>query len=164
MSRFHNILVAIDFSQTSEDVVAAAADLSRSNHAPLHLLHVVPDVQIPYAIEPVVFDFGETIRQSLDTARRQLADLAARYPVEAGPPTIEAVNGVPAAEIQRYAEEHAIDLIVLGAHGHGFLDRLLIGSVAERVAHHPPCAVLLVPRVARKVTLAESLAVAGAEA
>ena len=36
MSRFHNILVAVDFSQSSEDAVAVAADLSRAAHARLH--------------------------------------------------------------------------------------------------------------------------------
>jgi nucleotide-binding universal stress UspA family protein len=163
MSRFHNVLVAVDFSQTSDDATATAADLCRANHAQLHLLHVVPNVQVPYAIEPMVFDFSEFIRESLESSRQQLSELSVRYPVEPGMLTTAVVNGAPAAEIVRYAQEHAIDLIVLGAHGHGFLDRLLIGSVAERVARHAPCAVLLVPHATRRLTRFEATAVAGVE-
>jgi nucleotide-binding universal stress UspA family protein len=161
MSRFHNILVATDFSQTAEDAVAAAAELSRSNHAQLHLLHVVPEVQIPYAIEPVVFDVSEIVRQGIAAGREQLAALALRHPTDPGLLTTDVVNGVPAAEILRYAAAHAIDLIVLGTHGHGFLQRLLIGSVAERVARHAPCALLLVPHVTRRLTTFEAKAAAG---
>jgi nucleotide-binding universal stress UspA family protein len=163
MARFHNILVAVDFSGTSEDAAAAAADLARANHAQLHLLHVVPNVQIPYAIEPVVFDFSEFIRQSVETSGKELAALAARHPADPGLLTTAVVNGAPAAEIVRYAKEQDVDLIVLGAHGHGFLDRLLLGSVAERVARHAPCAVLLVPHATRRLTTFEARAVAGVE-
>lgn len=164
MSRFHNILVAVDFSQTSDDAVATAADVSRMNHARLHVLHVVPNVQIPYAIEPVVFDFTTYLRQSMDQAREELSELVSRHAVDAAMLTTDVVNGPPSGEIVRYAAEHAIDLIVLGAHGHGFLDRLLIGSVAERVVRHAPCAVLLVPHVARRLTSFEAKALAAVEA
>jgi len=53
-------------------------------------------------------------------------------------------RGRPAAEILRAAEERPTDLIVLGSHGHSAVARFLLGSVAERVARHAPCAVLLV--------------------
>jgi nucleotide-binding universal stress UspA family protein len=163
MSRFHNILVAVDFSQTSDDATATAVDLCRTNGAQLHLLHVVPDVHVPYGTEPIAFDFTELLRQGIETARLRLADLAARFPVAPGVSTTAVVHGAPAAAIVHYAREHGIDLIVLGAHGHGFLDRLLIGSVAERVTRRAPCAVLLVPHVTRRLTTFEAKAVAGVE-
>jgi nucleotide-binding universal stress UspA family protein len=37
------------------------------------------------------------------------------------------------------------DLIVVGTHGHTGLRRALIGSVAEKIVRHAPCAVLVVP-------------------
>ena len=163
MFRFQNILVAVDFSQTSDDAVAAAAELSRTYHAQVHLLHVVPNVNIPYAIEPFAFDFGAYMRQSIDAAGKQLMEVAGRHPIERALLTTAVLSGVAATEIVSYAEEHAIDLIVLGAHGHGFIDRLLIGSVAERVARHAPCSVLMVPHVTRRLTTFEAQAVAGVE-
>jgi universal stress protein A len=165
MSRFHNILVATDFSQTSDDALAAAAELSRACHARVHVLHVVPHVQqIPYAIEPLAFDFAAFLRQSIDAARTNLAAVVARHAIEPAMLTTDVTDGAPAAEIVSYATENAIDLIVLGAHGHGFFDRLLVGSVAERVARHAPCAVLMVPHATRRMTTFEVMAAAGVEA
>ena len=54
-------------------------------------------------------------------------------------------DGAPAAEIVRYAEEHQIDLIVLGTHGHTGLTHALLGSVSSKVARSANGAVLLVP-------------------
>jgi nucleotide-binding universal stress UspA family protein len=161
MSRFRNILVAVDFSQTSDDALAVAAELSRAFRARVHLVHVVPSVHIPYAIEPIGFDFAAYQRQSAESANTQLADVAARHPIAPSLLTTAVLSGPPATEIVSYAEEHAADLIVLGAHGHGIIDRLLIGSVAERVARHAPCAVLMVPHVTRRLTAFEAEAAAG---
>ena len=163
MSRFRNILVAVDFSETSDDALAVAAELSRTARARVHLVHVVPSVHIPYGIEPIAFDFNAYLRQSVEAANRQLVDIAARHLTEPALVTMTVLSGAPAAEIVRYAEERAIDLIVLGAHGHGIIDRLLIGSVAERVARHAPCAVLMVPHVARRSTTHEAQAAAALE-
>lgn len=161
MSRFRNILVAVDFSQTSDDALAAAVELSRTSRARVHLVHVVQSIHIPYGIEPIAFDFNAYLRRSAEAASRQLADIAARHPVEPGLLTTTVLTGAPAAEIVRYAKEQATDLIVLGAHGHGLIDRLLIGSVAERVARHAPCAVLMVPHATRRLTSFEAEAAAG---
>lgn len=51
---------------------------------------------------------------------------------------------LPAEGIVAAAQQENCDLIVMGTHGHTGLDRLLLGSVAERVAHRASCAVLLV--------------------
>jgi nucleotide-binding universal stress UspA family protein len=164
MSRFHNILVAVDFSQTSDDALAVAAEMSRTSHAQVHLLHVVPSVfQRPYGMEPVAFDFSGYLRQSEASARARLPELVARHQLDPALLTIAVRSGPPADEIVAYAEDQAIDLIVLGAHGHGFLDRLLIGSVAERVARRAPCSVLLVPHASRRLTAFEVKAAAGVE-
>lgn len=66
-------------------------------------------------------------------------------------------QGHPAAEIVRLAEESPTDLIVVGSHGRSAIARFLVGSVAEQVARHAPCPVLLVrgtgdgPRLRRVV-------------
>jgi nucleotide-binding universal stress UspA family protein len=54
------------------------------------------------------------------------------------------LEGDPAQEIIRYARDHQIDLIVLGTHGRTGKDRLLMGSVAEKVLRDGPCSVLVV--------------------
>jgi nucleotide-binding universal stress UspA family protein len=52
--------------------------------------------------------------------------------------------GRPSAEIIRFAQENAIDMIVLGTHGKGMLDQALFGSTTERVVRRSPCPVLTV--------------------
>jgi nucleotide-binding universal stress UspA family protein len=54
------------------------------------------------------------------------------------------LEGEPATEIVHYARDAGIDLIVMGTHGRTGLDRLLMGSVAEKVMREAPCSVLVV--------------------
>jgi nucleotide-binding universal stress UspA family protein len=54
------------------------------------------------------------------------------------------LEGDPAAEIARYAADAAIDVIVIGTRGRTGVDRLVLGSVAERVMREAPCTVLVV--------------------
>jgi nucleotide-binding universal stress UspA family protein len=54
------------------------------------------------------------------------------------------LEGDPAAEIVRYAADAGIDLIVMGTHGRSGLDRLLVGSVTEKVMRESPCSVMAV--------------------
>jgi hypothetical protein len=54
------------------------------------------------------------------------------------------LQGDPATEIVQYARDAGIDLIVMGTHGRTGLDRLLMGSVAEKVLRDSPCSVLVV--------------------
>jgi nucleotide-binding universal stress UspA family protein len=54
------------------------------------------------------------------------------------------LEGDPADEIVRYAQDAAIDVIVIGTHGRTGLDRVQLGSVAEKVMREAPCSVLVV--------------------
>jgi len=54
------------------------------------------------------------------------------------------LDGDPAAEISRYAADAGIDVIVIGTHGRTGVDRLVMGSVAEKVMREAPCSVLVV--------------------
>ena len=71
------------------------------------------------------------------------------------------VEGDPAEEIVRYGRDAGIDLIVMGTHGRTGLERLLMGSVAEKVLRDAPCSVMVVklPRV-QPVTSPGEVAVA----
>lgn len=54
------------------------------------------------------------------------------------------LEGDPAGEISRFAAEAGIDVVVIGTHGRTGVDRLVMGSVAERVMREAPCSVLVV--------------------
>jgi nucleotide-binding universal stress UspA family protein len=163
MSHFHTIVVAVDFSPTSLDTLEAACELARPHHGRVHLVHVVPDpFHLPYTIEPTGINWSEVSRRWTADARTQLEQLAAHVPADQETRTIAVVSGAPASEIMRYARDQNADVIVLGSHGHGFMERLMLGSVAERVVRHAACPVLLVPHhTASRLTSFEVQAAAG---
>ncbi len=51
---------------------------------------------------------------------------------------------IPKESIVEEAQKWSADLIVLGSHGYGFWERMLLGSVSNAVVHHAPCSVLIV--------------------
>ena len=52
-------------------------------------------------------------------------------------------TGDPGTIICAVAERMAADVVIIGSHGHGWLQRVLIGSVSNHVLHHAPCPVLV---------------------
>jgi Universal stress protein family len=66
-------------------------------------------------------------------------------PVNPGIPVSHVLlEGDPAAEIVRYGRDAGIDLIVMGTHGRTGVERLVLGSVAEKVLRDASCSVLVV--------------------
>jgi nucleotide-binding universal stress UspA family protein len=55
------------------------------------------------------------------------------------------LRGEPADALLEFAQAGGADLIVAGSHGHGFFERLIVGSVATRILRSAPCSVLVVP-------------------
>ena len=127
------ILLPTDFSDTAQYALDYARELSRRFGASVHLLHVVPDPMQNWAAEamPVVPDLAE--RWKAD-AERRLEEIRPD-----GLQIVRAVRiGDAFVEILRYAAGNAIDMIVMGTHGRGPVEHLLLGSVARRwCARHP---------------------------
>jgi len=143
MSDYQHILVAIDFSESSADVLNKAQDIAARNKAKLSLLHIIeylPPIDSVY--EPVltsnwVVDETEMLSQSkksLDTFSQQhhLKDV-----------DLHTIIGTPKYEINQFVKDHHCDLVVMGSHGrHGF--NILLGSTANAVLNEMPCDILAV--------------------
>lgn len=147
MLTLHRILCPTDFSAVSTAAEAYAAALAARYEARLALLHVDPPVPImaPYGEVPVDIRMFEEQRAQ---AERDLA--AARERARSAGVLVEAalVGGYPGREILAAADEEEVDLIVLGSHGRGGVEHLLLGSVAEKVLRKAPCPVMVVPATA----------------
>jgi nucleotide-binding universal stress UspA family protein len=144
MSEFARILVTTDLSAQSLPAVEKAAALARLLGSRVVLLLVVED-----RLPPILGILSDQERRDiLEKYRRQAAEeltgYAERYLAGCQVETA-ALVGVAAREIIGYAREHAIDLIVMASRGYGPVRQLLLGSTAERVLHHAPCPVLIVP-------------------
>jgi nucleotide-binding universal stress UspA family protein len=80
-----------------------------------------------------------------DALNDVLAEIGARLGVTGRTPLERTVvRGKPSREIVRVAEEEGADLIVMGVHGHGVIDRMLFGSTTHHVVREAPCPVLSV--------------------
>ena len=125
--QYQRILVAVDLSDESEQVMAHAQRLADTCAASLAVCHVVS------------FLATDKAAQSLQRAR--LIDLAVAHGVERD--AVHMVQGRPAATIHALADELQADLIVVGTHGkHGA--ELVTGSTANAVLHGAHCDALSV--------------------
>jgi len=139
------ILAPVDFSPTSKRAAADAAAIAQATGAALELFHVVPDLEVPLPMNPAGLGAASmVVTELVPAAREALSTLAAALQIE-GRAAVEVWHGAPAPTILNRAEETGADLVVIGTSGHTGLDRLLLGSVAARVARLAPCPVLVVP-------------------
>ncbi|MEX2181446.1 MAG: universal stress protein [Gemmatimonadaceae bacterium] len=133
------VVVGIDFSPHGADVARTAVRLA-ADEATIYLMHVKPDP--PFGIPHPgrwLESYEEGVRAGLERLRQQLA-LPPSRAVE-----IIVVHGHPGDALVAFARSAQADLIAVGRHGAGFLDRMLIGSVTARLVHSGSCSLLVVP-------------------
>jgi nucleotide-binding universal stress UspA family protein len=137
------ILVPLDGSELAEAALPRVAALAQASGARVTLLQVVgpptPELQ-PYEVAVLPEDDEALAEQ----ARRYLAGAAARLSERGVGVESEVAFGWPAERIGAAAAEHHADLIAMSTHGRGGLDRLIVGSVADRVLRRAEVPVLLV--------------------
>lgn len=147
MSRIHNLLVAVDFSQDSEEALELALELARPLEAKIHLIHAY---EIPTAAATaygVMLPEGlwERVRDAVD---RRLSGLLERVREAGFSGESHLVEGEPVAAIEETAKAIPADLVVMGTRGLSGLKHVVLGSVAERTVRTAPCPVLTVKRKA----------------
>jgi nucleotide-binding universal stress UspA family protein len=147
MKDIKNILVPVDFSDSSRKALFAAAELAVAYAARIDLLHVweVPPYIPPEAMVGVPGSDARSLGQlARDHAHEELArltgELGGQLPL--GETLLE--SGDPARTIVEVAARRGSDLIVIGTHGRTGLSHLLLGSVAERVVRRASCPVLTI--------------------
>lgn len=139
---FKKILCPVDFSDNSFAALDYASDFARQNDGQLILLHVIEN---PLADQygPVGQNFYAEVEHALEKSKQMLADTAHTY--AAGVPyEIVAKRGNPYEEIVDLASAQQADVIVMSTHGRTGPQRLLIGSVAEKVVRTATCPILTV--------------------
>lgn len=137
---FERILVAIDGSPGGQKALEKAIELAMLTGASLNALAV--EGKLP-AYAASVGEVDE-VKRERDEFFSRLARLARDQAREEGVEMeVELQPGHAAELIVRYAKQHDFDLVVLGYKGH-FLEDYLLGSTADRVAHHAHCPVMIV--------------------
>ncbi len=148
---FEKILAAIDFSEISHEVIRKSSQIAKLCNSQLFLMNVV-EKEIPILIsEGIVvpsidLDTFEKMYQKLsEKSKEKLEAMAKEIEKEYGiSPEIIVDMGEPFDLILEKAENLKVDLIVVGSHGKKGIERLLIGSVSEKIARKAKCSVLII--------------------
>lgn len=141
------ILLPTDHSDLAAHAARHARFLAAAHGAEIHVLHVVA----PASIAPVAGEIGTTtlipdVSVSVDAQRPLLKRFVESVLDPTGiEVTIDVRVGVPHDVIASYAREHRIDLIVIGTHARGLVNRIFFGSTSKAVLESAPCPVLMVP-------------------
>jgi nucleotide-binding universal stress UspA family protein len=137
----HRVVVAIDFSETSLRAARLSLELAAHN-AVVYLAHVAPRDSTSYDWNGL----GASYRDDAGYALQKIHD---QLHVPDGI-TVQRVmlHGDPATELLSFATNVRADMIASGSHGHGFVARMLIGSVTTRMLRCSTCSVLSVPHLA----------------
>ena len=139
------ILVPVDFTEGSDDVVRAAAHLAPRLGLGLHLVHMVEPPIAPILAEGYP-EAGQFATEELEkVAKEKLEQLATDLNVAAHAKLTVQVGGA-ADGVLNLAEGHDTGLIAIGSHGRRGIGRAVLGSVAETVTRHAKCPVLVVKR------------------
>jgi universal stress protein A len=138
------ILVPTDFSESARHALLYGTSFAREYEGELVLLHVVENLTVGYASDLFPVPMAEVFDEISGYAKAELAKLGAEVREKGITVRELVVQGKPSAEIVRVAREETADMIVLGTHGKGMLDKALFGSTAERVIRRAPCPVLTV--------------------
>lgn len=126
---FDTILVPTDGSPEMARVIDRASELAAVNDATVHFVYAVaPASFVSLPVETSWEGVETVLRERGEAALREAEGRCSADRIEGA-----VVEGPPSREIVAYAEQIPCDLIVMGTHGRGGLNRLLLGSVAERV-------------------------------
>ncbi|HEY1948947.1 MAG TPA: universal stress protein [Bryobacteraceae bacterium] len=146
--KINHILFPVDFSDHSRALNPEVERLAKHFGAKVTLLHVFEVPAAWYGSAEAPLFNAECFKQLQDDVRQRLLN----YQIDVPADRVERIiaEGAAAGHINNWAAEHNVDLIVMGTHGYGTFQRLLLGSVAMKVLHEVSCPVWTVSPTAGK--------------
>ena len=135
------IVVPVDFTSTTEKVINYALSVAKQLEAHVCFIHVTETFS-GYDMLLVHPSFAQITKDMKKKAELRMEHLLEDNKDLPEGCSGKVVSGEIVEEIIKYADEEKADLVVIGTHGVKGLERVLIGSVAERVVKNSPCPVL----------------------
>lgn len=145
------ILIATDGSECSQKALEKCCEIiTEPEKAEIKIVSVAEQAAVMPA-EPFVVsaEYVQTldrlvVKQSETFLEKAVNTLKAHFPSAQISVATKILHGSPAQSVVAEAEEWAADLIVVGSHGYGFWERMMLGSVSQSIINHAPCSVLVV--------------------
>lgn len=147
----NKVLVVTDFSEDSTDSFKLAEHEARVSHSELTLLHIIEPPTIPVGLRGG-FPRGELLREIEEAMRKNSSETLSKFSQkffsrDFTPKCVSLErSGRTAHLIAHFARKNKFGLIVLAAHGKGFIQRALMGSTTEMLIRKAPCPLLVVPK------------------
>jgi universal stress protein A len=143
MFRLNRIVIPTDFSPLSKATIEAAVALAGRNSAELFLIHALAPVAV---LPPLAMPaFPIVLADDTSAVQRQLEKLPMPDGLQQLTVHREVIPGDPESVILKFADEHDIDVIVMGTHSRTGFAHFVLGSVTEAVVRRSKCLVLTVP-------------------
>jgi nucleotide-binding universal stress UspA family protein len=139
------VVIAYDFSPSAELALQRGVDVAC--RAPQHVLHIITAIDTRHGLpmmptKHVDYDYAEKVQEVLaDQVKRAFSGRPSVSEVQF---YVHARIGQAGEEILGLCREVAADLVFIGSHGASGLERIVLGSVSERVAREAKCAVMVV--------------------
>ena len=145
------ILVPVDFSDATEKIIAVAEDIALRTKAVITLMHVV-DIEF-YPFYGLTVDPAQLIeRNMIDISMNKLNDMVLKLRDRGLKANWETDTGHAARIVTEYADRNKVDMIILGTHGRSGFDRMMLGSIAEKVLRSAHCPTMVVNTSTVEVT------------
>nr|WP_320010015.1 universal stress protein [uncultured Desulfobulbus sp.] len=149
MQAIQSILTPIDFSDNAGKIVKAAAYVAGTFKAELHLVFVVqsfedysgffvPPISLPNLEEELFASAQQQMESYVEENKTMFADAGVTQV------TGKVLTGDVAEEILSFAAKKKVELIVMGTHGYKGLERIMFGSVADKVVKTACCPVMTI--------------------
>jgi len=151
MRKFKKVLIAVDFSEITRDVVGVGCHFAREYGARVDFLHVVEEGFLLLGLDGMALpaedlESIQMVVEARKTAGREkmaeIEEIARKYDLL--PVNSDIVEGHPATTIVDEAHDRQIDAIFVGSHGWSGIKRFLMGSVASKVLKNAMCSVMII--------------------
>jgi nucleotide-binding universal stress UspA family protein len=144
MKQVEKILFPIDFAANFETLVPWVKTLADKFSATVYVLFVAQDLAHFATFYVPHGNIEEFQRQAIDSARKRMTAAAEEF-FKTFPKLETRVElGPPAKKIVAFAQKEKIDMIIMGAHGRAGLEKMIFGSVANKVVKSASCPVLTI--------------------
>ena len=144
MKEFKKILFPVDLSESSPKIVPCVTTMAEKFGAEVHLLFVARVFEYftgIYVPHPSINKFEDEV---MEGATKKLEEFKEEYFSDFQDVKAEVVPGDSSEEILKYIQTKGIDLLIMGTHGRKGLEKVIFGSVAEKVSKASPVPLLLV--------------------
>lgn len=136
---YKKILVPVDDSNQAMNALHEAIAVAKRNEAELFILNIKDETRLRGTSIALAMSLDEIEEES----KQIINNLTKDFPKDVAFQTVTFI-GNPKKDIVKFAEDNAMDLIVIGANSKKLVDRILIGSTTSYVVEKSPCNVMVV--------------------